>query len=210
MAALMLRGRGRAARLREAERRLELALEPAIIDARRYAARRGIYAVGHELRALGLRDAIPERLRPWLNRQRDAITGSRWWPSSWRRWREPKRLARGHAQRWRTAADEASAERPDRGARHWTRLGRRRTAWHLDTISIAETARTFSEARQEYLREVSRLGGPELMLRWVAEVDACHRCLPYDGLEVPVSVGFDETPGGVHPRCRCYAVVVRP
>lgn len=49
-----------------------------------------------------------------------------------------------------------------------------------------------------------------LVRKWVAMLDACRFCWPYDGDTTPIGQSFEDgaEPGFMHPRCRCIDVLV--
>ena len=88
----------------------------------------------------------------------------------------------------------------------------------LDTIAITENAQAFTEEReagatvvQATLIEERATYGILLWKLWDAALDrrTCPLCWRRDGTLRPVGISFpDGEPAHVHPRCRCYAVLL--
>lgn len=78
----------------------------------------------------------------------------------------------------------------------------------VDTIAATESSKAFNQARMRLLADAIEAQGG-IVLRWVATLDerTCRTCSALSGTLSDSSGRFSGyKPGGVHPRCRCYAV----
>jgi hypothetical protein len=73
----------------------------------------------------------------------------------------------------------------------------------IATIAISENAEAFNATRRHIADDIATQY--DLIEIWDAMMDACEVCWGLNGTEAIVGHGFPggETPGGVHPRCRC-------
>ena len=76
-------------------------------------------------------------------------------------------------------------------------------------IAVTETTRAFEEGTREVQRELAR-GGLKRVREWRTAADerVCDVCGPLNGLTEDQWVDTDGPP--LHPRCRCWAVLVKP
>jgi hypothetical protein len=73
----------------------------------------------------------------------------------------------------------------------------------LDSIAISEASQSFNQERRAIVREqiATRSGVTEI---WDAQLDACQVCDWLNGKRTVMgSFPGGQSPGGVHPRCRC-------
>lgn len=127
-------------------------------------------------------------------------------PRRQRQRRRFKRIAKHLGKRWAHAFEVSRGSgKSDRAA---AKAATAATRWNLQTVATTEASTAFTEARNDYARELAEQGYA-LDLRWVAELDACKRCWALDGDTMDALEGWSTAPGSIHPNCRCYDVVER-
>jgi hypothetical protein len=204
---------------------LSSAMEQAIAEARVATAKAAATRAADRAEA-ALRDAIIAYLlwpRDRAKARARAAVRSALGNISWRRILFDSRsraavLAQRAGAALTASASQKAAEAADRDAQEKAVADAvRALGARMDTTAASETATAMAAGERALERELvvtEPLAATLLVRQWVAMLDAkvCAVCAKLDGDEVPLGQGFGEggalEPGHVHPRCRCFAVIV--
>lgn len=182
--------------IRDAGAALLLLLTNAILDGRTKARRKSRWAIGEELRRLGLnvRSTVPP-LAPIDEASAHASAAS--YSAAWsqRAIVESERIDHGP---YRTIAPRiADAEDA--------------TLFRARRIATTETASAWNDEREIIYRQLSLDPPPiHLVVMWSAELDrkTCARCAGLDGTIIELGASWPDGTPPLHPNCRCTTDIV--